>query len=100
MSADIGWSETGYQQAITERRQELQNVAFEAKVDRAVQLGEHLWIASLAFYVSPPLKQGTLLDADGIATGPHVGCYLCEEPWSERIGHRRCKPVGMNGRPL
>lgn len=56
--------------------------------------GEHVWVAVAAFRVSPESLRGTTadqiyLDRENLATIT-VGCYVCEQPWAERIGYRGC----------
>jgi len=55
---------------------------------------EHVWVAVAAFRVSPETLRGKTtdqihLDRENIAS-ISVGCYVCEQPWSERLSHRKC----------
>lgn len=56
--------------------------------------GEHVWIAMAIFRVLDVdgLRKGEkkILDGDTLAS-IYTGCYVCEEPFSERISYRRCK---------
>lgn len=53
--------------------------------------GEHRWIAIASFVVPVP---GSMIGRDDVrkVLGPHnmfhaaIGCYDCEQPWSEGIG--------------
>ena len=66
------------------------------------RLGEHVWIAAAVYRVQPEALRGTaadqiFLDMENLAS-IEVGCYVCEQPWSERISYRRC-PGDPSGRP-
>lgn len=68
------------------------------KVMRALRLGEHLWIATAAWLVPEPSTTETLLlDRENLLVSPAIGCYVCEEPYSRRIAHRRCSGKGKRG---
>lgn len=70
----------------------------EDKVTRALLLREHLWIATAAWLVTDPGKAETLLlDRENLLVSPAIGCYVCEEPYTERIAHRRCSGKGKPG---
>lgn len=72
----------------------------EEKVIRALRLGEHLWIATAAWMVPEPGKdEALLLDRENLLVSPQIGCYICEEPWSQRMAHRRCSGKGKPGIP-
>ena len=65
--------------------------------------GEHLWVAVAAFRVSAQSLRGRVtdtinLDRENLAV-IDVGCYVCEQPWSERLSYRRCpgEPTGDEG---
>jgi hypothetical protein len=56
--------------------------------------GEHVWIAAAVFRVSAEHLRGRAtdsvhMDRENLAT-IEVGCYVCEQPWSERVSYRRC----------
>ena len=58
------------------------------------RLDEHVWVAVAAFRVSPESLRGAAaesvhLDRENLAT-VDVGCYVCEQPWSERLSYRKC----------
>ncbi|HEY5880104.1 MAG TPA: hypothetical protein VIU11_14435 [Nakamurella sp.] len=55
---------------------------------------EHVWIAIACFRVSAESLRGSTfdqihLDRENLAT-IEVGCYVCEQPWSERLSYRKC----------
>jgi hypothetical protein len=55
---------------------------------------EHVWIAVACFRVQPETLRGQAtdqihLDRENLST-IEVGCYVCEQPWSERLSYRRC----------
>lgn len=84
------WSR-GPQQHITSDRL----VHAEERTDRVLAAarltGDHVWIATVAYLVTPPLEDGAILDVDNLMFRPAVGCYVCEEPWSPYLNRRRCK---------
>ena len=62
--------------------------------------GEHVWIAAVAYRLAPESLRGPVgssinLDSENIAS-MSVGCYVCEQPWSERLSYRKCpgEPAG------
>lgn len=64
------------------------------------RVGEHVWIAAAAFRLQPETLRGRgtgqlNLDRENLASVT-VRCYLCEQPWSDRISYRGCPghPVG------
>ena len=65
--------------------------------------GEHVWIAAAAFRLQPETLRRASgvdqvnLDRENLAS-VSVGCYVCEEPWSERLSYRRC-PGDPSERP-
>ncbi len=58
--------------------------------------GEHVWISAVAYVLSDTTvkrilrdEQNVLMDGENVATIA-LGCYVCEEPLTERMFHRRC----------
>jgi hypothetical protein len=56
--------------------------------------GEHVWLAIACFRVAPETLRGQAadqvhLDRENLST-IEVGCFVCEQPWSERLSYRRC----------
>jgi hypothetical protein len=58
--------------------------------------GDHVWSALAAFRLSEESARAAMdgagqvhLDMENLAS-INVGCFVCEEPWSQRIAHRRC----------
>jgi hypothetical protein len=73
-------------------------VLLEEKVTRALRLGEHLWTATAAWLVADPGKADQLLlDRENLLVAPQIGCFVCEEPYSPRLAHRRCSGKGRPG---
>lgn len=74
-------------------------VHYQAPAERAEllvpdRLGEHVWVAMAVFRVSAVALRGTALDQvhldrENLAT-IEVGCYVCEQPWAERLSYRGC----------
>lgn len=67
--------------------------------------GEHVWVTVVAFvHSAETMRQAhrgvqKFLDMENIAT-VQSGCYICEEPFSERLSYRKCpgEPKGdQNG---
>lgn len=62
------------------------------------QNNEHVWIAMACHVVSAEkLRAGQQLhlDTETLAT-IQVGCYVCEQPYSNRLAYRKC-PGEPNG---
>lgn len=60
----------------------------------AAPRGEHVWVAVAAFRVTTAALRGRVgdrinLDRENLAS-VDVGCYVCEQPWSEPVSRRRC----------
>lgn len=62
--------------------------------------GEHVWIAAVAYRLAAEAIRGRMvehvhLDSENLASIT-IGCYVCEQPWSERLSYRKCpgEPVG------
>lgn len=61
--------------------------------------GAHFWVLPVAYRILNPARwydrsqpdESRLLDFENLALVSGVGCYHCEQPWSERIESRRCK---------
>lgn len=57
--------------------------------------GEHVWITVVAHRMSTEAVRRAhaggqvLLDMENIAS-VHTGCYVCEEPYSDRLSYRKC----------
>lgn len=81
----------GYRQKITPERQLWNLQRTEEKYRQATMLGEHLWVAALAYFITPPMEEDQTLDADSMVSPPMIGCFICEIDYSERELHRRCK---------
>jgi hypothetical protein len=85
------WQGVGRKQEVTVTRQLWNQERADNRIAAATKAGEHVWAAVVAYFVDPPLGPDTILDADSVMFPPSVGCFICEEEWSERIAHRRCK---------
>ena len=59
--------------------------------------GEHVWVATVAFRITPDEARASEDDASQVhldmeniaAVG--VICFVCEEPFTQRLSYRRCK---------
>lgn len=57
--------------------------------------GEHVWVAVAAFRVTEEsIRSGEPqhLDRENLAT-IDIGCFQCEQPYSERLSYRKCVTV-------
>lgn len=59
--------------------------------------GEHVWVSLAAFRLTEESAKAAMvgggqvhLDMENLAS-INVGCFVCEEPWTQRTAHRRCK---------
>ena len=59
--------------------------------------GEHVWLATVAFRITPEQARASQdgasqvhLDMENIAA-IGVICFICEEPFTQRLSYRRCK---------
>lgn len=57
---------------------------------------EHVWIATAVYRIQPEAVRAAIanneslhLDRENLAT-IEVGCWVCEQPFSERLSHRKC----------
>lgn len=58
--------------------------------------GEHTWLAMCGYLLSDPrpIKANQIiLDGENLVTGPYIGCYWCEEPYTPRLARKPCKPT-------
>jgi hypothetical protein len=78
-----GWRHTGDKQEISADRQERLQARFDARVEEATAAHRHLWVATVPFFVTVPLDEGAVLDAENMAMPPMVGCYICERALPE-----------------
>lgn len=58
--------------------------------------GDHVWISACAFRLTDESAKAAVtgagqihLDMENLAS-ISVGCYICEQPWTQRTAHRRC----------
>jgi hypothetical protein len=61
---------------------------------KATMFGEHLWVMAGTWKVDPAKMQAgaqALMDHESLLGLAGPGCYVCEEPYSARLAHRRCK---------
>lgn len=61
---------------------------------KPARLGEHVWVAVAAFRIAPESLRGKgadqiHMDRENLAS-IDVGCYVCEQPWAERLSYRDC----------
>lgn len=61
----------------------------------AAKAQRHLWVATCAYVltehaVANMTEEPVNLDVENLLSSPAVGCFICEEPYSQRIRHRKC----------
>jgi hypothetical protein len=77
-----------------------QTVMLPGRVDRIPvfdeRTKEHFWVVAPTFHVDPrqldDITQTPYLDHESIVVMTPVFCWHCEEPFSQRLRHRACKP--------
>lgn len=80
----------GVAQFVSPDRMIRMRAEFDRRYATALRHGTHLWVATVAFYVQPPIQDGTHLDVENLASEPAVGCYVCEEVYTDQLAARRC----------
>lgn len=63
---------------------------FEEALRLAELSGDHLWVAIATYLIKDP-TQTLFLDSESMAGPPGIGCFRCEEEFTERLVTRRCK---------
>lgn len=64
---------------------------FAEEVRRARAERDHLWIAAFGYRVAVPLPDETVMfDLENLVTGPDIGCFICEQPYTDRLASRPC----------
>lgn len=61
--------------------------------------GDHFWILPVTYRITDPKRwydsaqpnESRQLDLENLVLVTEIGCWYCEEPWSKRLGDRRCK---------
>lgn len=85
------WRSTGIKQEIGIQQQKSGRVHFTERYKAATSAHEHLWLATMAYYVTPPLQHGTILDYDNIALDPTISCFICEEEYTPELAAQPCR---------
>jgi hypothetical protein len=78
-------------------KQEIDRGHYRAELLTPERPGEHVWLALAQFRVSAETLRAREsdggapfnLDRENLA-GIVIGCYVCEQPYSTRIGYRAC----------
>lgn len=73
----------------SERLQQIRQ-NFNRRYGDAVAGRHHLWTATVSYFVTPPLTEGSILDVENMAMDPAVGCYVCEQIYSPSLAARPC----------
>ena len=104
MTEESGYTGVGKQQLVSGDRQLAAEDEFNRRIHYAINSNTHLWIVTVVHYASKNLLAAyanqspdsvPMLDAETLAMRPMVGCYICEEPYHERLTYRKCKPKSM-----
>jgi len=86
---EYGARSTGIQQHVGADQMRAQRQRFNRAYGQALRERKHLWIAAFTYYVTPPLHDDYPFDVENLASGPAVGCFICETDWSDEAP-RRC----------
>jgi hypothetical protein len=84
-----GWT-VGPTLELSGRRQRSAADRFGQLIDGALMRREHLWIATLGYLVTMPLRPGALLDPDNVIGPPVIGCFVCEQDYTEGMVGTPC----------
>jgi hypothetical protein len=79
----VGVYPTGDMREVGRQRLEATKQRFKERYVQATEAHEHLWIATVGFYVTVPPPPDVLFDADSLAVPPVVGCFVCEQEYAE-----------------
>lgn len=98
------WTALGDQHEVTPRRLEHIAQRFEETYAYAVKSETHLWGVTLMHQATEQTLDALdggggqpLLDADTLLMRPTVGCYVCEQPYSDELEAAGC-PGDPTGR--
>lgn len=83
---------TGQVHQVTADRHERARAKFDEALRVATLGGDHLWTALATFLVDPVAAAqggGGFLDTENLG-GVYLGCYVCEQPFDQRLLTRRC----------
>lgn len=77
-----GWRSTGYTQLVD-----------SAQMDRIPaynpRSGDHLWSWAVLYRAAPGVET-PMLDAENLLSIAGIGCYYCEQGYTDRLAKRRC----------
>jgi hypothetical protein len=82
----------GVEVHVSSDRMRRASAAFDERVRHATSDGDHVWVVLVTHLVSDPVSFNAgeaHLDAESIASA-NLGCFVCEQPWTPRLTHRRC----------
>lgn len=82
--------QTGPKLHVTPERQLAGATRFDAALALGLEHRQHVRVAATAYLITDPTVE-LHLDAENLTGPPGLGCYICEEPFSERLAERRCK---------
>jgi hypothetical protein len=92
---ELGVFGSGIQQWAGRETSERLQARFDQAYEYATKSNTHLWIATAAYFVSDDaltrMDEPLNLDLENLAMFPGIGCYVCEEPFTQRLRHRKCK---------
>jgi hypothetical protein len=58
---------------------------FQREIAQAHHDREHLWVATLTFRVTPPLRDGAMLAVEDLRAGPVAFCMMCERTFTPEV---------------
>lgn len=93
------WRPIGQAVEVTADRQLTAQAELERRRAAADAAHEHLWVVAVLYFAAPATLAAlagesddtAMLDGENIAMPPGVTCWICEEPYSKRVAHRKCR---------
>ena len=86
------WVGTGQRVYVSSARATAAEARADVLIARARDRREHVWIAAVAFLVTPPFDEdtGAMLDSENMLGYPGIGCFICEAVWIDGAEHSVC----------
>jgi hypothetical protein len=91
------WATQRQMHEVTPERARSARTRLEALVEERTRAKQHLWIANVAWLVTPPLVDQTSLDMENLLSAPVIGCFICEDAYDRGRENTRC-PGDPQGR--
>jgi hypothetical protein len=100
------WVPTGEAVEVPSHRQLSALAELERRREAAARTSEHLWLVAVTYFASDQVLGAftdddphnlPMLDGENIAMPPGLVCWICEETYSTRIAHRKCRGEPRRG---